>query len=86
MSLSRILKSKDGTNNIVNNNDIVNNIFYNNSTCIDIDDEPTDILISDNLFFNTSNQVNFRLNNKTYSFINFQQLVDTKNHIIESNF
>ena len=81
----RILKAKNGANNIVHDNEIVNNIFYNVTNPIDLDSEPTGIKISNNIFYVPSSSPQLIYNYSSYSFSNFEALSSMHLNNIDSN-
>ena len=81
----KVLNSVDGTTNKVQNCAIQNNIIYNTSTCIDLEEEPTALTISNNLFYNDSHGELFAMNSSTMSFADFEAMSGTKSHVITNN-
>ena len=81
----RALNSKNGTTNFVHDNEIINNIFYNVGNALEIDEEPTGLIITHNLFYSESLSTVFIFKNLTYNLTDFTSLSGTDEFLIENN-
>ena len=81
----RVLNSKNGTTHFVHDNEVVNNIFYNVGNAIAIDEEPTGLMITNNLFYSASAASVFIFENVTYNLADFTSVSGTDEMLIENN-
>lgn len=81
----RALNSKNGTTNFVHDNEVVNNLFYNVGKPLEIDEEPTGLIITNNLFYSESSTSVFIYENSSYNLTEFTDFSGIDGFLIKDN-